>query len=896
MEQRNWHAIDGDEALRSLDSQAKGLAVDDSQNRLQRYGTNELPQSKPPSAFTLLLRQFHNLLIYVLIAAGIITGILGHWVETGVILVVVVINAIVGFFQEYRAENALAGIRKLLISTAHVIRAGKRTDIDSRQLVPGDIVVLKSGDKVPADVRLLETKTLQVQEAALTGESMPVDKDSDAVEAETVINDRTCMAYAGTYVVYGHGKGVITSTGSDTAIGQIASLVEHTKPLKTPLMSQLNIFARWLTLAIIALTVVTFFFGWFVQSYAVHEIFMAAVGLAVAAIPEGLPAVLTVTLALGVTRIARQNAIIRQLPAVETLGSVTVVCTDKTGTLTSNQLMAQRIITADETYYVETGNNTDNGRILRDQKPVEPDRMNELSALMRAGILCNEAQLELGQNGQYRIHGSPTEGALLVLANKAGVDIDRLRTSTPSLDIIPFESVHKFMATMHHTASEGNEILLKGAPDVVLPRCNHQLVSDGSTVPCDPDNWQQTIHKWASEGYRLLALARKPLSAQQQGIHFSDVEDGLVLLGMVAMVDPPGHGVYEAIEACRRAGIAVKMITGDHAATAAGIARQLNIPADEVITGQQLDQMSDDELYAKAPNSHIFARVSPEHKLRLVNALQTHHERVAMTGDGVNDAPALRQADIGIAMGQKGTEAAKEASEMVLTDDNFASITAAIKEGRTVYQNLKKSILFMLPTNGAQTLTIMLAVIIGTMLPISALQILWVNTVTTVTLALALAFEGHEAGVMSQKPRPPDQPILTTYMTGQIVLLSFILVSGVFGLFEYYDYFGFDLGYSRSIAVNVLVMGEALYLVNCRKLTEPCNRPRDFIDNRFVILGILAVIILQSVFTYFWFMQLLFETQSLRLFDWVVIAIWAVLLFCVVEAEKWFYRLAYKTG
>ncbi|MDX1377110.1 MAG: HAD-IC family P-type ATPase, partial [Burkholderiales bacterium] len=765
----------------ALKSARSGLDADEVARRRARHGPNELPPPAKRSAWLRLLLQFHNALIYVLIGAGLITLALQHWVDSGVIFGVVIINAIVGFIQEGRAEQALDAIRNMLSPTAMVVREGRRRALPAAEIVPGDIVVLTAGDKVPADLRLLEMRTLQIEEAALTGESEPVDKAVAPVDAGAVIGDRRSMAYSGTLVSYGQGVGVAVGTGAATEIGRISAMLERVEHITTPLLRKFEQFGRWLTLATLALMALTFALGTLWRGYGAAETFMAAVGIAVAIIPEGLPPILTITLALGVRRMARRNAIVRRLPAVETLGSVTVICSDKTGTLTRNEMTIVQALSAERSIEVEGSGYAPHGALRENGAPVDARADAVLAELARAGLLCNDAVL-VEAGGDWRLEGDPTEGALVSFARKCGLDPESEHAARPRLDEIPFESQYRFMATLHR-AGEATRIYAKGAPERILEMCSRERVASGERA-LDPEPWRARMDAVAGEGLRVLALAAKDGEPGQRALAFEHAQDGYCLLGMVGIIDPPREEAIAAVESCRGAGIRVKMITGDHGATARAVGARLGIdPGGGVLTGAELERLSDDDLLQRVPHTDVFARASPEHKLRLVRALQANGEIVAMTGDGVNDAPALKRADVGIAMGQKGTEAAKEAAEMVLADDNFASIEHAVEEGRTIYDNLRKALIFILPTNGGEASSLLAAILFGFTLPITPVQILWVNMITAVTLSLALAFEPGEAGVMRRVPRDPAAPMLDRLLVWRIVFVSLILLGGILSLY-----------------------------------------------------------------------------------------------------------------
>jgi magnesium-transporting ATPase (P-type) len=881
----HWHACSVEQALAELASSVTGLSDAEVARRLARYGPNRLTPPKPRSALARFLAQFDNLLIYILLAAGAVTVLLDHVVDAGVILGVVLINGIIGFVQEGKAERALDAVRGLLSLQATVIRAGHRRTLPAEQLVPGDLVFVQSGDRVPADLRLISTRELRVDEAILTGESVPADKHGEPVREDAPLGDRRNLAYSGTLVTYGQGTGVVIATGDATEIGRISAMLVEVEPMSTPLTRQMARFARGLTGAILALAVFTALFGIWMHGYPLSEMFLAAVGLAVAAIPEGLPAIITITLAIGVQRMAARNAIIRRLPAVETLGSVTVICSDKTGTLTRNEMTVQAVATRRRLYDVSGVGYDPHGGFTSDQRDESPGYHPVLQELCRASVLCNDARL-LQQDDQWRVDGDPMEGALVVLGRKAGLDPERLAEEMPRDDIIPFESQHRFMATLHHDHAGQRHVYLKGAPEVLFSRCRWQRSEDGDTA-IDLDYWLARVEDIAMRGQRVLAIAARAAGPQQQTLTFDDVADDLVMLGLVGIIDPPRSEVIAAVAECHSAGIAVKMITGDHASTATAIASQIGIgDGRHVLTGADLEQLNDQALRERVLDVDVFARASPEHKLRLVQALQARDQVVAMTGDGVNDAPALKRAGVGVAMGLKGTEAAKEAAEMVLADDNFASITHAVREGRTVYDNIKKSIVFILPTNGGEALTILAAVALGRMLPVTAAQILWVNMITAVTLALSLAFEAGEADLMQRRPRRPGEPLLTGFMVWRILFVSVLVVVGTFGLFLWERLQGTELDMARTVAVNALVVAEAFYLINTRFLTASVLNWQGLFGNRYALVAIASVLLFQLLFTYLPLMQTFFGTASIGWEAWGRILLFGVLLFLLVELEK----------
>jgi len=853
-------------------------------DRRQRYGSNELPVIKPRSTLARFLVQFNNVLILVLLGASLITALLGHWIDTGVIVLVVVVNAVIGFVQEGKAERALDAIRKMISPQASVVREGHRLTVAAEHLVPGDLVVLDAGDRVPADMRLARIRNLRVDEALLTGESVPVDKNAGAVAADAPVGDRSSMAFSGTLVVSGHGTGIVVRTGTNTELGRISEMLSSIETLTTPLVRKMNEFARQLAVAILLISAMLFVFALFVRVYPVVDAFMAAVALAVAAIPEGLPAVMTITLAIGVQRMASRNAIIRRLPAVETLGSVSIICADKTGTFTRNEMTVRSIIAGDRVFVVTGTGYEPRGSFLTEASEIDPAREPLLLDLSRAGLLCNDASLRQTDD-DWIVDGDPMEGALVSLALKAGFDAELIRRQLPRTDEIPFDAEHRFMATLHHSHEYGAVIYVKGAPERIIAMCDRSGGSE-SGAP-DKKRLSAAIEALGAEGQRVLAFAKKPMPAGTQNLNFDDVEHGLTLLGLVGLFDPPREEAIAAVEECKGAGIEVKMITGDHAATASSIGRQLGLDNyDRVTTGEQLEKLGENELIEIARGTTIFGRASPEHKLRIVQALQSIGAVVAMTGDGVNDAPALKRADVGIAMGRKGTESAKEASEMVLADDNFASIVAAVREGRTVYDNLTKVIGWTLPTNGGESAVIILAILFGVALPISPVQILWVNMITGVTLGLILAFEPTEPDVMRRPPRPADEPLLSGFLLWRIGFVTLLFTIGVFAMFFWALARGQAIEEARTIVVNTLVVLEIFYLFSVRYVGSSSITWEGVVGTRAVLIGVGLVTAAQIAFTYAPFMQKLFATRPVGLLDGLAIIGLGIFLLLLLEAEK----------
>jgi magnesium-transporting ATPase (P-type) len=884
-----WHILSVEAALSQVQATTSGLDTVTAAERLARYGANRLRPVRPRSTLMRFLAQFHNLLIYVLIAAGIVTSLLNHWIDSGVIFGVVIINALIGFIQEGKAERALDAIRNMLSHKAMVKRDGRFISLLAEELVPGDIVLLQSGDKVPADIRLYDTHELRIDEAMLTGESVPVDKDIQAVDQVSAIGDRSCMAYSGTLVSYGQGHGVVVETGDRTEIGHISGLLREVQVLATPLLRQMATFASWLTVAILAIAALTFIFGILVHGYTATEMFLAAVGLAVAAIPEGLPAIMTITLAIGVQKMAHNHAIIRRLPAVETLGSVTVICSDKTGTLTKNEMTVTTVCTSEGQLQVSGSGYDPHGGFTRNGKDVDHDTMSHIRNIAHAALLCNDANI-VKKHGRWQVHGDPTEGALISFALKTGLEQVHTQEEYPRTDVIPFESQHRYMATMHHDHAGHGIIYIKGAPERILEMCNRQCHL-GDDRPLDVAFWEEQMHDMGSRGERLLAIAFRDTHSEHRNLYFEDIKGSLTLMGIVGIIDPPRYGAIRAVKDCQTAGIRVKMITGDHTITASAIGRQMGIGVgSKAITGSELDQLKAEQWPEVVKSNDVFARVSPEQKLQIVTALQANGEVVSMTGDGVNDAPALKRADVGVAMGIKGTEVAKEAAEMILADDNFASIARAVAQGRTVYDNLKKSILFILPTNVGEALTIIAAIMFGRLLPITAVQILWVNMITAVTLALTLAFEKAEQNVMERPPRDPGEPLLSGFLLWRIAFVSLILVSGTFGLFIWEREQGASIELARTVAVNTLVMFEIFYLFNARYLYAPSLTREGLLGNRYALYAIGILVLMQLAFTYATPMQALFGTTAIDLVAWVRIVVIASTVFILVELEKMILR------
>jgi len=850
-----WYQIPGLEVMKDLMTDESGLTSAEAQLRLKKYGYNELV-FKSRGAFIRLLLQFNSPLIYVLLAAAAVTAFLNMWIDTGVILVVVLANTAIGFIQEGRAEASMEALKKMMVPQCTVLRGGEKKDIPARGLVPGDIVLLEEGARVPADLRLFYARNLSADEAALTGESVPASKGIEPIsKPDLPPADQLCIAFMGTFVT---GRGIVVGTGVETEIGKIARLMKETpRTVAAPLIRKMAQFTKVLLIAILSLAALNLVLG-FVFGYDLIYSFLASVSLAVAAIPEGLPAILTIALAAGAKAMARRNALIRRLPAVETLGCTTVICSDKTGTLTKSEMTVLRVYCSRKDYRVTGAGYDPEGDFILDGKSVNPMEDSDLTKTLRVGFSCNNAALEKAEDG-YKISGDPTEGALVVSAIKAGVSQELTR-----LDEIPFESEHQYMATLHQgTDGNANGIFVKGSPERVLEMCQVQLV-DGDIEPLRSDEILEVAGDMAKQTLRVLGLAYKDVSGDQTSLTTEDMK-GLVFLGLQGMLDPPREEAIEAVAKCKKAGIRVVMATGDHAQTAEAIARRLGIGVDgRVITGEELAKMTDQQLYDVVDAVSVYARVAPAHKFRIVTQLQKRGHIVAVTGDGVNDAPALKTADLGIAMGIKGTEVAKEASDMVLVDDNFASIVAAVEEGRHVFENIRKVILYTLPTNGGQALLVMGAILLApfiplfmTRLPLEPIQILWINLYDAVILALPLLWEPREMGLLNRPPRNPKEPIANTLFFRKVGLVSLIMAASGFTVFYHYG-----MPAISSSGVNELLLAQAqtavfinimlvhiFYLLTARSLTLSVFKVNPF-SNKMVVIGIAVTVVIQLILVY----------------------------------------------
>jgi Ca2+-transporting ATPase len=864
-----------------------GLTSEEAAERLQRYGENCVKVRGGTPTWKRLLRQFTAPLVLVLIVAAAITGFLGEWVDASVIFIVVVVNAVVGFFQESKAEHALEALMKMVVAEAVVRRDGKKIRVNSTELVPGDIVMLTGGDRVPADMRLLETQSLQMDESALTGESVPASKRPDPLQADTVLADRVNMAYAGSLVTAGSGTGVVWATGDRTETGRVAFLIAEAVDLTTPLTRKLAHFSGMLLWIILALAAVLFAYGVLVRGGSVIDMLMASVALAVGVIPEGLPAAITIVLAIGVSRMAKRQAIIRKLPAVETLGCTTVICSDKTGTLTQNKMTVQSIHAGGETFHVTGTGYEPRGELVDDaQCKIFAAAKPALHECLHAGMLCNDSAI-VEKEGVWSIAGDPTEGALLVAAEKAGLRHAAIHAGSPRVDMIPFESDHMFRATLHNHA-QGLRIYKAGALERLIERCSHMLDARGEIVDLDADAIREVARSFAAEGMRVITFARRDGSHVTEDLGHHHVSEGLTFLGIQGMMDPPRDEAIAAVARCQAAGIRVKMITGDHAVTAQAIAMKIGITgADTVpaIAGRELANISDADLPEIADRTAVFARVAPEQKLRLVRALQSRGHIIAMTGDGVNDGPALKQADIGIAMGITGTDVAKGAASMVLTDDNFATIAAAVEEGRGVYDNLIKFLVWTLPVSVGFALILLTSVVLGLTLPTLPVHLLWVNLTTAILLGLMLVFEPPEADIMKRPPRDQKTAIFDLAMFMRTGLVSLIMLAGSYWVFFDAQNGGASIAASRTAVVNTVVAVASAYLLNCRSLRRSVFA-LGFFTNPRLLLGIALTVFLQLLFTYLPLMNRFLHTAPIEATAWLRILGVAAGAFVLVEIEK----------
>ncbi|WP_214756105.1 MULTISPECIES: cation-transporting P-type ATPase [unclassified Exiguobacterium] len=877
MEERQWHTLSIHETEDLLDTDIdQGLREETAKERIEQHGKNVLPEPKKDPKWLKFVRQFNDVLIYVLLAAAVIKVVLGYWYDSIVIALVVLIIGIIGYLQENKAEQALEGIKNMLSPSALVRRDSKRKEIEAEYLVPGDIVYLKPGDKIPADLRLITVENMKVEESALTGEAITVDKTLDPLEEKIGLGDRTNLAFSGTSVAAGTGSGIVIATGSKTELGKINASIAEVEKVQTPLIQQTQRFGKTIASVIAGVAVFTFIFGYFLRDYETTELLLAVIGLSVAVIPEGLPAIISIILALGVRQMADNKAIVKNLPSVETLGAVSVICSDKTGTLTKNEMTAQNIQLADRTLRVTGSGYAPEGRIEFENDVYSNKQDEILNEILLAGVTCNDSDLFFDEESkQWMITGDPTEGCLLTLGEKAEESIRPLRV----ISKIPFDSAHKYMATLS-PRDEAHVMYLKGAPDRLFS------MAEASDSNFPTEMWEEKMTDLAKKGQRVIGVAKRTFNTSKEKIDHDDLYEGIEFLGLIGIMDPPRPEAIEAVNECQSAGIQVKMITGDHKDTAIAIGNELGIPTEAgALQGTEIDDLTDEELVEVVGQYNIFARTSPENKTRLVKALQTQDHIVAMTGDGVNDAPALRRADIGVAMGIKGTEVSKEAAEMVLVDDNFNTIFKAVKEGRRVYDNLKKTILFILPTNGAQGLLLLMSIFLGTQLPLTALQILWVNMVVAITLSFAIAFEPLEPSTMQRAPRPKKTPLLSGYYIFRILLVSLLISGGTLMYNLYMNTGDYSVEYIHTMTLNTIVFAQLFHLFNVRVELEPALS-RSFFENpiAFYVSGVL--IALQLFITYVPFMNTAFGTMPIAATDWLIPIALGIIVFFIIELEK----------
>ncbi|WP_345769266.1 cation-transporting P-type ATPase [Citrobacter amalonaticus] len=871
-----------EEVLKNQQSQPSGLTHNEASARLARDGLNALPEKAGKPAWLRFLAHFHDVLIYVLIAAAALTAVMGHWVDTAVILGVAVINALIGHIQENNAEKSLKSIRNMLSASAVVVRNGQHETVATTDLVVGDIVVLRAGDRIPADLRVMEAHNLRVEEAILTGESTVVDKTAEALTGELPLGDRKNLLFSGTTISAGAGLGVVIATGEATELGHINQMMTEIEKHRTPLLVQMDKLGKAIFALILAMMLGLFIFSLLLRDMPMGELLLSLISLAVAAVPEGLPAIISIILSLGVQTMARKRAIIRKLPTVETLGAMSVICSDKTGTLTMNEMTVKAIITADKNYRVQGNSYEPTGEIHVEendaQAEIAPGSL--LESYLRTIDLCNDSQLIRNEQGHWGITGGPTEGALKVLAAKAMLPAveSELRSK------IPFDSQYKYMAT-HYRIGNDERVLVTGAPDVLFKLCRLQQTANGTEAFTQP-HWEAEIARYAKEGLRMVAAAWKPARADADALTHDCLSEGLIFLGIAGMMDPPRPEAIAAIGACQQAGIRVKMITGDHPQTAMSIGGMLGIHnSTHAVTGYELEQMDEAELAEAAVTYDIFARTSPEHKLRLVKALQEKGEIVGMTGDGVNDAPALKQADVGIAMGIKGTEVTKEAADMVLTDDNFATIASAVQEGRRVYDNLKKTILFIMPTNLAQGLLIIVALLAGNLIPLTPVLILWMNMATSATLSFGLTFEAGERNIMRRPPRQSNENVMDGFAIWRVGFVGTLIAACAFMLEAWLQPRGHSPEFIRTVLLQTLVTAQWVYMLNCR-VSDGFSLGRGLLMNKGIWLVSGILLLLQLAIIYVPFLQMLFGTEALPLRYWGITFAIGIALFFIVEIEK----------
>ena len=881
----NWYQLEIEEVFRNLISSHEGLSDTEAANRLSKYGPNKLAEQEQISKLRILIHQFTSPLIYILLIASLVTFLLAEYIDMSVILTVVVLNAVIGYLQEYKAEQSVRSLKQMVVPRARILRDGKEREINSEELVPGDVVLLTSGTKVPADLRLFHTLELRLEEAMLTGESVPAEKKSQPLQSTNLtLGDQFNMAFMGTIVVSGRGKGIVVNTGTTTILGTIASELKEVRPVKAPVQEKINRFSKQIGLLVLAASAAVFLFG-VLTGESVKDMFMTAVAAAVATVPEGLPIVVTIAMAAGVARMAKWNAIIRNLPTVETLGSTTVICSDKTGTLTKNEMTVLLVYDGEHTYEITGSGYEPRGEILHEKMPVEAHELDMLLHVFRIGLLCNESDV-YEEDGQFRVDGDPTEGALIISAMKAGLTPETEREQYPRLGIIPFESDRGYMATLHEY--QGKKVIFaKGAAEKLLDMCTACMISE-HLIRKDFMKFADTL---ANQGLRVLGMAYKEMPDDTTVITHHDIESGLILTGLQGMIDPPREGVRQAIDGCKKAGIRTVMVTGDHAITAEAIGRQLGIVKEEshALTGKELEGISDDELFDKVPQTSVYARVAPKDKLRIVQQMKRHGEVVAVTGDGVNDAPALKAAHIGVAMGKTGTDVAKEAADMVIADDNFASIFHAVEEGRVVFENIRKVIFFLIPTGIAAILSIIISQVLRLPLPYLPSQLLWINLVTNGLQVLALAFEPGEKGIINKPPRDPREGLMSKLLLQRTVLVGSLISLGVIGNYVFALRSGDSLEQARTVAVTTMVFFQFFQAWNSRSETKSIFSLSP-LSNPFLFYGMLASIFAHLAVIYVPALQWVFRTVPLAMIEWGEVLLVSITIIFVVEFDKWIRR------
>lgn len=886
--QNMWYTMNREKVLEELNvDPVKGLTRQEVKQRQDEFGKNELTGSKKESRLLRFIRQFNDILIYILIVAAIITFTLDLMIDTIVILACVLVNASIGYFQENKAEKALDSIKNMLSLHADVLRDGMRTEIEAEELVKGDIVFLKAGDKVPADIRLLQMNNLKVEEAVLTGESLSVEKNTNSLPADTVLGDRINMVFSGTSIVSGTARGVVVEIGNDTEIGKINRSIAEIEDMKTPLLEQTAKFGKQIGFGILAFAFVLFIVAYFLRDYPLDDLALSVIALVVATIPEGLPAIMSILLSIGVQNMAKRNAIVRNLPSVETLGSVSVICSDKTGTLTKNEMTVRHVVTTEGTYNVTGIGYAPEGKILKSGKEADISKDLDLNMFLLTMKTANDAALFKNEFDEWEMNGEPTDGSLITLAEKSNQPLPSLQ----KIDKIPFDSAYKYMAVLTERHGE-NIIFIKGAPDRLFEMASFQGIEE---EPFDQDYWEKQVIKLASKGERVLGAAYLPVDGEATSIDHDDLQGRVVFLGLAGINDPPREEAVNTIKACRQAGIRVKMITGDHPDTAAAIGKQLGIGKLGAIEGRMIDRMSEEELMETVKNYDIFARTSPENKLQIIDALQKNGETVSMTGDGVNDAPSLKKADIGVAMGIKGTEVSKDAAKMILADDNFSTIFNAVKEGRRVYDNLRKTILFLLPTNFCEAILIAGSILLGFSVILTPVQILWINLITSITISFGLLFEKLEKDALLRPPRPRHAPLLSKYYIFRITYVSLII--GSVCIWQVFDLMqqGLEPALIQTIVMNSIVFAEMFHLFNCRSEIDPAFS-KGFFDNKvaFIVSGICVV--LQLVITYVPALNLTFGTVPMEGHHWLLPVLLGVSVLFIVELEKMVTRYMIQKG